>query len=69
MKRPRINKNPTKELITIPQLEKLPEFDPIIDPNRPKIYPNESSVGNPQKESTETQSYGLPKPSEFSVKQ
>jgi hypothetical protein len=49
MKRQRIIKSQTKEPITIPQPEKLPEFEPIIDPNSPKIYPDENPVGNPQK--------------------
>ena len=67
MKRQRIIKSQTKEPITIPQPEKLPEFEPIIDPNSPKIYPDENPVVNPKKESTETSPYRLPKTSEFSI--
>ncbi len=61
MKRQRIIKSQTKEPITIPQPEKLPEFEPIIDPNSPKIYPDENPVGNPQKESTETSTLQITK--------
>lgn len=39
MKRQRIVISQTKEPITIPHPEKLPEFEPIIDPNSPKVYP------------------------------
>lgn len=49
MKRQRIIKSQTKEPITIPYPEKLLDFEPIIDPNAPKVYPNESPVGNSQK--------------------
>ena len=69
MRRQRIIKSQTKEPITIPQPEKTPDFEPIIDPNSPKICPDENPVGNPLKESTETPPYRLPKPSEFSINQ
>lgn len=69
MKRPRIIKSQTKELISIPHPAKLPEFEPIIDPNGPKIYPNESPVSNMQKELIETLPYSLAKSSEFSIKE
>lgn len=58
----------TKEPITIPHPEKLPEFEPIIDPSTPKIYPDESPVENPPTEPIENPPYELPKPSEFYMK-
>lgn len=68
MKRQRTVKNQTKETITIPHPEKLPEFEPITDPNSPKAFPNENPLRNPPIEPTEQPPYQLPKPSEFSIK-
>lgn len=62
------HKNQTKEPITIPHPEKLPEFEPIKDPTIPPIYPDESPVENPPNEPTENPPYEWPKPSEFSIK-
>lgn len=68
MKRQLIVTGQTKEPITIPHPEKLPEFEPLIDPNTPKIYPDESPIENPPTGPIENPPYELPKPSEFSIK-
>jgi hypothetical protein len=58
-------KNQKKEPVTIPQLDKLPEFEPIIDPSAPALYPDENPLEKPHEEPVKTLPYQIPKPNEF----
>lgn len=68
MKRQRIVINQTKEPITIPHPERVPEFEPLTDPTIPDAYPDENPIKNPPAGPIENPPFELPKPSEFYMK-
>jgi hypothetical protein len=58
-------KNQIKEPLTIPHPEKLPELEPILDPETPVLYPDENPLEKPEEESVQDPPYQFPKPSEL----
>jgi hypothetical protein len=53
------------EPISIPQPGKLPEIQPIHDPNAPKTYPEENPIEKPPIQPNEKPPFIVPKPPEF----
>jgi hypothetical protein len=54
-----------KKPFEIPQPEKIPDLEPIIDPKPPKIYPEENPIQEPKEIPIEEEPNELPIPSEF----
>ena len=58
-------KNQTKEPLTIPHPEKLPELEPIFDPKTSVLYPDENPIEKPMQEPVQYPPYQIPQPSEL----